>query len=67
MSIFIDIIKSIIKKSFLSFKLFKRLRETYGSKTKQNHQYKDQKLVLLEPLIKDEAYMNILQSLLQVI
>ena len=28
---------------------------------------KTKKLVRLEPLIKDEAYMNILQTLLQVI
>ena len=43
MNIFVDIILAIIKKNFLFFKPFKRIREKFGSLAELNHKYKGQK------------------------
>ena len=43
MNIFVGIILAIIKKNFLFFKPFKRIREKFGSLAELNHKYKGQK------------------------
>ena len=45
MNIFVGIILAIIKKNFLFFKPFNRIREKFGSLAELIHKYKGKKLV----------------------
>ena len=62
MNIFVNIILAIIKKNFLFFKPFKRIREKFGILAELNHKYKGQKTGTIgQTLSFEQAYFKLVE------